>query len=320
MNLKNKSQAEKTLSFKFLIRICKYVVLPIFIILLLYIILNMTSNMYCSKNQNEFIEENQLRYKISYPNTYIGENRTYELGFYKYMTNNLLYKNLSGKILPYGNVEEIGGLVGVNSGVISTGRMSKAISKLEDTKFNKRKSDISGLRELLFIYPNSDLEDVVDDRKILTEIDSDKILEISISFDKPYSLNDVKSEIGEDFTTFYWVDDKFNLNTSNSKDSINDICLENDVFGIKLLNEDGKKVANAEKTFVQALQELQDNKHATFPYNKLYLSIAGENRNLEVDDIKINGAVLVGNKDELSHVLSNKNIKYIFIGSIVDKY
>lgn len=295
--------------------ICKFTKYPL-IILLVYILTNITSNIYCSSNFNKIVEEMDLKCNITFPNSYVGETELYNLGLYNYMYSFSLYKNINGHVIPSLKSNGSEGLLGTN---YSSFNMSKSISNLDNLNWNNRKYTNLGLRQLIFISPNNELTDIVDDRKLLDEISSEKTIEVSISFDKPYDFSYVTNLLDNNLTSFYWINT--NTNSTPSHDILDNIYLESDVIGIKLKDKDNNKIENCnEDFFIDILENLRLSKYQSLPYDKIYSSIAGDDNILEKSDIQISGAVLVGNKTEILKILSNDIVKYVFIGTISDKY
>lgn len=268
----------------------------------------------------QMIEEDRLSnyYRIGYPNRYIGE-------YYRY--NDLLkgeidcttYKNLDGRILYAGTEKRVFGLFNLRSGLFWGGMVAQqladdGISSIS-TDLKNRQSSVYGLRYMTFYYPYVEYKNGINDMQLLSQISNDKIVEIGLSFDKKYSLNDIKMLIPNDLGTFYWVDDK----SSNEKESLKErkwACGENDIHGIKLLDEFGKIVEKPEKDFIRALTWLKDTEF----YKDIYINIAGSDGNLDESDIYVQGAVLVGTPDNIAQLKDKPFIKYATLGSVVDKY
>lgn len=279
------------------------------------IIINVTNNIYSNKKTNKIIEEMNLLIQIYYPNSYIGQTEIYNLGFYNYIYNCLFYKNIDGNLIRSLEINKSGGLFGTNYNVFNDNSMSKSISDLNDINWNNRKITNNGLKELLFIHPNAKFNNIIDDKNILEEINSDKLIEVAVSFDKSYSISDINNILNNDLVTFYWV----NVNPV-SNNILDNIYMENDVIGIKLRDSNNKKIKDYSRKFINALENLKSSEFNYLPYDNIYSDISGNNNILEEDDILINGAVLVGTKSAIIENIPTDIINYIFIGNIVDKY
>lgn len=266
----------------------------------------------------QIIEENKLSncYKIRYPNRYIGEFYRYN-GLFKGELEYTTYKNLDGRILYAGTEKTVFGLFNSRGGISWSGMVAQ---QLEDDSTNvelkDRQSSVYGLRYMTFYYPYIEYRSGINDMEMLNQISNYKIVEIGISFDKRYSLNDAETLIPKDLVTFYWVDDK----NSNEKGNLKEqkwACGENDIHGIKLLNKWGETVEEPGEDFIRALTQL---KSADNFYKDIYIKIAGNDGNLDESDIYIQGAVLVGNPDSIAQLKDEPFIKYATLGSVVDKY
>ena len=288
----------------------------IVVLFVAYIAIDSLSFDYCQSKQ--IIEENRLSnyYRIGYPNRYIGEYSRYN-DLFKGELECTTYKNLNGRILYAGTEKRVFGLFNFRSGIFGGGMI---VQQIEDdsisTELKNRQSSVYGLRYMTFYYPYVEYKNGINDMEMLSKISNDKIIEIGISFDKEYSLNDTKMLILKDLTTFYWVDDK----NSNEKESLKDqkwACGENDIHGIKLLDEWGEIVEKPEEVFIRSLTLLKDTENF---YKDIYIKMAGSDGNLDKSDIYIQGAVLVGSPDSIAQLKDKLFIKYATLGSVVDKY
>jgi len=135
---------------------------------------------------------------------------------------------------------------------------------------------------------------------------------MALSFDKQYTFEEVNNMVNKNLITFYWVDNssdeqKENKINANSKLDEN----QDTVIGIKSMNQYGDimyNVKDRQDNFIDAVKKLRLN---------------GKNeivQNIDENNIKISGVVVVGSTTELKAIQENSMIKYAIIGNVVDKY
>ena len=181
---------------------------------------------------------------------------------------------------------------------------------------------------MVFYYPYVDYGDRYEnDLKLLDEIENQKYMEMALSFDKEYSIDEVNNMIPTNVNlTWYWVDiveDSYKETQkqyTNKQDLGNgeiieveqypDLCYEDDAYGIKTINEYGEKIENPEENFIQGIK---NNAH-------IYATIAGSDGKLTKNDIKVQGVVVTGDAENLKSLNNLPFIKAASIGVVTDKY
>jgi hypothetical protein len=278
-----------------------------------------------SHAQNSFFTLHQVKGA----NEFIGSIRNYPgiLGgemHYKTM------KSIEGKVvltgddaLGYGFLQDEVLYEG-GSSVISIGK-SNSEEDLNSQRYNE-----FGQREMLFFYPFIDYQKMRNDLALLPEMDDHKIMEVALSFDKGYSMQEALAKLPKDVTTSWlWVkdinetDDHYvKITKSDGTVEKGDYLLrsEQDVYGFSLLNANGEVAENPAEQFVRAISSgtrqkssLQDE------YKRLEKEIGGAD-GLSVNDLVIYGAVVTGNKKTLANLQNLDFIKASSIGVITDKY
>lgn len=174
------------------------------------------------------------------------------------------------------------------------------------------RSQIYGLKNLIFKYPYINYENIIKDFKHLDEIEDNKIVEMALSFDKQYTFEEVNNMINKDLITFYWVD---NNSEEQKKNKINSNLRFDDnqesVIGIKSMNQYGD--------IMYDLKDRQDN--FIDAVKKLRLSGNEEIvQNIDENNIEINGIVVIGTLKEIKELKDNTMIKHAILGNVVGKY
>lgn len=270
-------------------------------------ILNKMSNKEQDKLSNYF--------NIAMPNAYIGNIQSDDrimVGEIDYVR----YRFLGNKPIIDGSYKNgytymplINGIYGDMETYLfnSTGDSSKEISEY----------NIAGKKVMKFYHPSIEYSNYKNDLENINEIGSNKLMEISLSFNKAYSIDEVKNMIPSDVTlNWYWVDTFTKTDKRLSEKSVFD---EYDVHGIKAIFSEGTSIDNPEKDFIDAIYQGKKNNYGD-EYKKIFDTLSNGKGEITKENLKIIGVVVSGDSKSLK-VLKDKNyIKAATIGAVADKY
>jgi hypothetical protein len=233
------------------------------------------------------------------PNT-IVKTETIDYGFLKGTIKRDVFKVVEDKIIPWETQEAHFGL---NGGAHFGFRGFKWGYKF--TSF----SSYSTKKEMLFYVPQYRYKTYANDLSELKDYPNDKYIELGISFNKGYSLNEVKRMLPKSVhQMWYWVNDY-----SNKADERNEPESGNWLFGIydptlKVAQRISYPKIKSESDFLERLKKFDKSKS----YYKLVKSRQKEGF--------IIGVVITGTKDALLELKDQPYIKASSIGAVVDKY
>jgi len=303
------------------------VVSTLIIIIVGILALNFASDMYIKNAYSKEKQKQELEYAIMYPNDYIGRERCKETGYFKFESTYDYGKRIGSKVVYAGSTNYLGELA--ENG---TSREASTISNVPlNDDINKRYSSVYGLRELHFLYPyvhygsniygygtdknkttedalSSNKENIINDFHFLNEIDDNKILEMALSFNKEYTYEEVNSMLDSNLITFYWVDNNSEEEKKYMIEVNNPVC---DVVGIKSTDGAGEFMTDVDsrmENFKALINQLKEIGHTQYT------------ENIDENNIKIIGAVVVGSPKELKNIKDNPMIKHAILGTVVDKY
>lgn len=285
--------------------------------------LNYASEKYINDSYRKDYEIKLLEYEIKHPNEFIGKENCRETGYFKFEATYEYGKRLASKIIYAGSDNYLGGIS--KNDVLIKG--SPALQYPINDTIDKRYSDVYGIRKLYFLYPYveygnyiykfandenkillNDKETKVNDFSLLDEIDNNKIVEMALSFDKEYIYEDINNSIDNKLITFYWVD---NNSEEEKKRVMEEKVPTSDVIGIKASVmpgqfEHGPRVFRDDfKEVVKKLKEIGHDQDV---------------QNIDENNFKISGIVVVGSPKDLKPLQNNPIIKHAIIGNVVDKY
>lgn len=254
--------------------------------------------------------------KISGPNTYIISAQ-FQPRLFKGEMEYMLVKKMEDRIIPWGTV---------NMEYSIFGTMSKRFGSHEDVQiyesngtsrvFNKQ----TGERELLFYHPSLPYTSMINDLTVLPAIPNDKYIEIGLSFDKSYALEEVERLLPDEVhVTWYWVntmdaeelagfhDDQQPLRaeTSYGFDRYRDGLTANDPAQ-KQTEEDFIR-------FVKTAIEQKD--YYISEYQRIYNAIEKNKK-----DGLIIGAVVTGTRESLLTLKNQPFIRAAVLGATVDQF
>ncbi|MDM8313292.1 anti sigma factor C-terminal domain-containing protein [Clostridium cadaveris] len=102
---------------------------------------------------------------------------------------------------------------------------------LEDIQ-QKRKYNKIGKRVMKFYHPSMEYKNYINELGNIDSIDDSKLIEMSLSFDKEYTMNQIQKMLPKDvILNWYWIN---TLNENDTKTESKVIFDEYDVYGIKV--------------------------------------------------------------------------------------
>ncbi|MCY9003046.1 anti sigma factor C-terminal domain-containing protein [Peribacillus frigoritolerans] len=232
------------------------------------------------------------------PNTII-KTETIDIGLFKGTIKREVYKVIENKVIPWDSQEVNYGLKGFYSTSFSS-----YSTKIDDTT---QLNFPSGQREMLYYVPQFKYKTYSNDLLKLKEYPNDKYIEMAISFDKSYSLNEVKKMMPNSIKpTWFWV------NNYSKKSDFRDAPESGQwLFGIsdpssKLGQALSTSNVKSESDFLNRLKKSNKNDYQ-------FIS------NRQKDGLII-GVVVTGTKENLLLLQGQPYVKASSIGAIVEKY
>lgn len=276
--------------------------------------------------------------EISAPNRYIGEVSRYHKilgGINEYTT----YKIIEGKVVYTGDGEYNYGLFKDYQGDwIGSGSPLILGSSWDADDLELQRYNSLGQREMVFFYPFLEYVHYKSDLQLLDNISPDKIMEMALSFDQAYSIEEANEIIPDNVTlSWYWIDDLNEEEKAKSKplkvkqqssdgttyemDYSAKIRSENTAYGIKAYNNNGTPREDPLRHFIWAIKNAM-NYDTRFKgeFERVYNTIVGQDGQLTTEDIKVWGVVVTGNVENLRPLNTMPFIKASSLGVITEKY
>lgn len=296
-------------------------------------------NNYMNRQVNAAFHYSGAINNISAPNKHRGKTVLYYSSF-RTRIDYTTYKLIEGKVVYTGT--------GDYSFIFlpSHGMISETCPPIMDCDFDYsyyiedlgyRRYNELGQRVMVFFYPfvRYDASEYLNDLALLDDIGSDKYMEMALSFNRGYTVEEVKKILPEDITvTWYWVDDL----SENEKEMLKlplkkreemelPVCLpsvksEYTAYGIKLYDNCSDEIPDdvAVELFINSIVNCRDEYRKGNEFDRIYNNIAGDDGKLAQSDIKIWGAVVTGDSESLKVLLGLPFIKASSLGVVTDKY
>lgn len=182
----------------------------------------------------------------------------------------------------------------------------------------------SGYKRLRFFHPELQYKKYQNDLENIDNIPDGKVIEMAISFDKPYKVDDIYSIISKlkpadikwiwlnEFTEELMNEYKYEID--NYDEEANGIY-EGEAIGISLHDISHFTRTSYASDYDELLENLK--KSSSSDYKKLYDEIM-ERGKTSVDDAEILGVVVHGTKEELKKLIGNPMVKATSFGVVVD--
>ncbi len=270
--------------------------------------LSFLSSKYIDKQFYKNLDIKTIEFQVKYPNKFISKQSYIETGYFKFQSTYEISKKIGNRLIYAGFSTELNNIS--KTAHTKDSYFINEKRKTLDSDISHRNDDPYGLRTLSFMYPYVTYDNTINDFNLLNDIDKNKIVEMTLSFDNQYTYEQINNLIDSNLITFYWVDDN---DEEGKKYCINNKWYENEdsVIGIKSISYNGNTVTDINdrlNKFKDSINYFKDNWNPNV------------NPDINLDNIKINGVVVVGTPNQLKELQKNLIIKHAIIGSVVDKY
>ncbi|CAH0325443.1 anti sigma factor C-terminal domain-containing protein [Priestia megaterium] len=247
------------------------------------------------KLADQLIKENHVRMS---PNTYTDTD-TISTGVLKGTIKSEVFKVIEEKVIPWDTEEITYDLLGNFNASFSTHS-----TIVNDTTIYHIPN---GQREMLFYVPKYKYQLYANDFDLVKDYPNDKYMEMAISFNKNYTLKEVKKMLPKSaHQTWYWID-----NYAKSTD-------------YRRNPESGQWLLGISKPSPQLGAKLTTTKIKTEAdfLNELEKTDPGEVKNLKnrQENGLIIGVVVTGTKEEILPLRNKPYVKAASLGAVVDKY
>jgi hypothetical protein len=262
---------------------------------------------------NKASEDNQLLYQISQPNVETSETQ-FSFGILSGEYTYQKYKLIEDKVISWGTEQKEFNALGKNT----ASAIYDSVSSRESKKGVRYYNPSNGQRMMLFYHPWFEYKTIQNDLSLIEKAPSDAVMEVAISFDKPFSVTEVQKFLNlRKKITWYWVNDYY----KNDKKNLQGLHETGDsaslVYGFNATapGGEGDTLGQNEDDYIAILKKLKGLGSYDYIVDRL-LETEKENRN----DGLILGVVVTGTKDELLKLKEEKHIRAISLGAVATEF
>jgi len=293
-----------------------------FVVTLLVIVIGSYFNtQICLKLSEEAFKRNEVWVKLTVPNSYISESKD-TLGFLGGHGTYIVTRVIDNKPVVIQENESLFGYA-LNSPILtSLGLYSKfPVTRYQGSAHYAGEWPVnytqSGYRRMIFFHPEVNYKEYKNDLSELDKISDDKIIELAISFDKPYKQVDAQFLLGKIEPAWYWLDTytKGDMNMfkkdAEMYDGKSTFIDEFHAIGVNV------NPVHFETSYNELLSALRD------PYFKSYNEKYNEMMTKGYKtyrDVSILGAIVYGTKAELKELIGKPHIEASSFGVITSIY
>ena len=216
----------------------------------------------------------------------------------------------------------------LNGRPVNLGEISFDSSPVEITIGNSEFAQFtySGNRVMNFFHPFLQYTKYENALNELNNVNDGKWIELGLSFDQPYSYEEVVSMLPKDVTLQWnWVntfsEEEIKAFNSEHKEYTDAILKEHVVAGFPSIAKDGETIKEPVSSFITTL-DLARSKGGSYEeeYEYIYNTLKNNQDSLTNENIEIIGVVVVGDKQQLKSLIDQHYIKASSFGAIIDKY
>ena len=177
----------------------------------------------------------------------------------------------------------------------------------------------TGYRRIMFFHPEIKYKNYKNDLSQLDKISDDQLIELAVSFNKPYKYTKVESLLSKVHASWYWLDAYTKDDMKEQKQMAEVIADKTGTISIDEFNAIGVNVnpQQFETGYTDLINILKNTKLEKYKaiYNEM---MAKGYKNYY--DVPVLGAIVYGTKSELKVLIGNPAIKASSFGVITSKY
>lgn len=293
--------------------------LKIILIVIIIIVVGGLLNILIGINYSRKVyEKNDAYVRLSVPNGYISESNDI-IGFLGGTGSYKIAKKMRGKPVILEDRNSSFGIVPPINYSVSNGGGYHIGSEWPVSFWE------NGYKKMIFFHPKLQYKEYKNDLANIEKIPDGKLIEMAISFDKPYKVTDlsiIQNKLEPSNVAWMWLNEftdkkmqEYQYEIDNYDGKANGIS-ENETIGLSLPRENNGFTYNP---YTQGYDEIVDalNKSSLPEHKALYEKIMA-NGKTKIEDAEILGVIVHGTKSELKQLIGNPLIKATSIGVIVD--
>lgn len=299
----------------------KTIIISSIVFIVVFVVGNILNAHISLKYSEKAYESNESNVKLSIPNGYISQSND-TIGFLGGKGTYKIAKTVGGKPVTLADRESTFGIIQtLNYNRFSGGGTGNSNNGWPISLWD------NGYKKMRFFHPELQYKEYQNDLDNIKNIPDEKVIEMAISFDKPYKIDDmfmIGQKLETANITWLWLDEfteenkeqfKFEIDTFDPKSAgIEEyITVGFNYYGY---NNQGILKQDYNELYDELVDRL--NKSPMIDHKTLYNEIM-EKGKTKAEDAKILGVVVQGTKEDLQNLVGNSMIKASTFGVIVDE-
>lgn len=287
------------------------------IISLVVLVVGAIGNVFlCMKMSDKANKNNDTWIKLTVPNGYVSRGR-YTIGFLGGRVDYKISRRigevsviLEERSNSYGIIPDLMITTYTGSGGHKSGEWPKSFWE-------------NGYRKMMFFHPKVQYKEYKNDLKELEKLPDEKLIEVALSFDKPYKFHQVVDIIPNSNISWYWVDTFSEDEIKNHKNEVADYdpmasyIRESEILGVSVRHREFYSSSDFKSDYSKFIDELRSINYEELSKKYMNLKNKGMEDSQKVD---ILGVIVYGTKEELKPLIGNSKIKASSFGVITDTY
>lgn len=337
----NSSEPKKVLQKAKVYTLVRTVAVSLLVFLLLGAVVMIANAMLLNRIADKELIGEYLFDLVARPNTYMTHNQVND-GFLVGEAEYVAFRLVGNRPVYNGTYKIKYQIIPIVQDIYGTGRGQLIQIENENVANEFAFYNKVGHREMKFYHPYIEYETCPNDLALLEEIGEDKYIEMALSFDRDYSLEEVQAMLPDEMKlVWYWVDtysekyldtmkgqyvevefkEEDGQPTSKKVYQKPRVLFANEAYGMKAITSTGEISPEPRRFFIAAINMGLKSKSRYQPvFKNLYDALRNDQGEITEDDIKVIGAVVTGDTASME-LLKNKNyIKASTLGIVIDKF
>ncbi|MCM3670565.1 anti-sigma factor [Mesobacillus maritimus] len=288
------------------------------VILLLSILLSYTWLSIMRNNEQQAIDDIVIFNRITDPNVELLGSQSESNGIFEGLLTFNRYKEVEGipvnwsdDVFTYSLFGGVSRLVGDHA-PIQIQDQKDGLIRYYDRETKQRM--------LHFYHPEIQYSQIRQDLRMIGDFSDDTLLEVGLSFNKAYTVEEVRGAIPDSLSLkWYWVDtySDSEIKTTNQLEKTTELATE--IYGFA---EDPTDPKNSVKNFVSDVKmglEREDGKYFG-EFTRINNNLRGDSAVLSDADVKISGAVVTGTAVDVALLQDVEMVRASVLGVAVNSY
>lgn len=314
-NLFNEDKIKKAVRFGMFKAILMMAVIALIIAIIVFVALNSISIKVTEKMSNDNYAYWEDFVKLTVPNGYISSTNDI-LGFFGGKSTLTISKQVGNRAV---KLEDRNVSFSYLPQILQSRGFNRSMGKPAYVGGWSIGQWENGYSRMIFFHPEIAYKEYKNDLGELDNITNEKIIEMGISFDKPYKIDEIQTIFPNINKSWFWIDiDKKDMmdklkEQAKTYDAKAAYINEYETVGISA----NFRLNNAETKYTEFLELLNRSKDNR--YNRIYKDLESKEYK-SASQVPFLGMVVYGTRDDLKKFIGNPHVKASSFGVITSRY